>query len=520
ALDVAVDTFALEGKDAESPLAVTLKAAHNGRAVSASGRLGSLKNLAEANARFPVRLAVETAGFKAEVEGHVVEPRAPKEFDFKARIKGDNVAAIAAILQPAQAAKVPAIGPLEAAFRVKGKGRAYAIEDIKASAGQSDFAGAARVSLAGRVPEISAALRSRRLDLKELAPAAPKAPAAPPADGRVFPADPLPLGALRIANADVGYKAEALVLPGGVTVREVDAKAALKDGRLALPFELIAAGGRVKGEATLDGSRAPAQIAFRLDGSNVDWGRLLADTGMTEMVWDSKAETAINLRGSGNSARALMAGLEGDVKVVLGPGRIGNKYLDLAGADAFTQIATALNPFAKSDEFTALSCAVARFKVAGGVAETRDGIALETGKMTVVGGGRVDLRSETLDLAFKPEARQGLGVGLGNVIGLVRIGGTLANPTYNLDPLAVVTGTVGAVTGGLSSFARSLFEERKTATVSPCQAALGVRPQPQAQPPRTETRPPPPERKDEGLGGAVRGLGEDIGKSLKGIFGR
>jgi hypothetical protein len=67
-----------------------------------------------------------------------------------------------------------------------------------------------------------------------------------------------------------------------------------------------------------------------------------------------------------------------------------------------------------------------------------------------------------------------------------------------------------------------LFEDRPKADVSPCQAALGVRPQPQAQPPRTETRPPPtpPERKEEGLGGAVRGLGEDIGKTLKGIFGR
>lgn len=537
ALDLAVESFALEVKDAESPLVVTLKAIHNGRPVAASGQLGSLMNLAETNARFPVRLAVETSGLKASIEGHVVEPRAPKEFDFKATIKGDNVAAIAALLQAAKTpARVPAVGPLEAAFRIKGKGRVYAIEEIKASAGQSDLAGAARVSLVGRVPEISAALHSRRLDLKNLFPTAIKPPAAPSGDGRVFPADPLPLDALRIANVDIGYKVEAVVLPGGVTVRDVDAKGALKDGRLALPVELTAAGGRVKGEATLDGSQSAAALALRLNGDNVDWGRLLADTGMTETVWDSKAEAAIDLKGSGRSVREIMASLVGEVKVVLGPGRIGNKYLDLAGADALTQIVTTLNPFAKSDEFTALGCAVARFRVAGGVAESRDGIALETGKMTVAGGGRIDLRTEALDLAFKPEARQGFGIGLGNFVGLVRVEGTLGNPSYGLDPLAVMTGTVGAVVGtvgvvagpvgivtsGLSAIARSLFEDRGTTEVSPCQIALGVRPRPQSQPPQTETRSPqpPPVRKDEGLGDAVRGLGEDISRGLKGLLGR
>ena len=517
--DLAVESFALEGKDAESPLVVTLRASHDGRPIAVSGQLGSLKNLAEANARFPAHLAVATAGLTASIEGYVVEPRGvPKEFDFKATVKGDNLAAVAAVLPTARA---PAVGPLEAGFRIKGMGRVYAIEEIRASAGQSDLAGSARVSLAGRVPEISTALQSKRLDLHELFSAAPSPPAKPSGDNRVFPADPLPLDALRIANADIGYKAEAVVLPGGVTVRDVDARATLKDGRLALPIELTAAGGQVKGEATLDGARAPAAFALRLNGNNVDWGRLLADAGFPETVWDSKAETAIDLKGTGRSAREIMASLEGEAKVVFGPGRIGNKYLDLAGADALTQIATALNPFAKSDPFTTLGCAVARFKVTGGIAEARDGIAVETGKMTVAGGGRIDLGTEALDLAFKPEARQGFGLGLGNVVGLVRVGGTLGNPSYGIDPLAAVTGAVGAVTSGLSAITRSLFEDRGTSGGSPCQVALGGGPRPQ--PSRTETRspqPPPGPKKDDGLGGAVRGLGEDIGKGLKGLLGR
>jgi uncharacterized protein involved in outer membrane biogenesis len=292
-------------------------------------------------------------------------------------------------------------------------------------------------------------------------------------------------------------------------------------------LELTAAGGRIKGEATVDAAPVPARIAARFNGDNVDWGRLLADFGLAELVWDSKAEAAVDLRARGNSVRALMAGLEGDAKIVLGPGRIGNKYIDLAGGDAITQVLNAFNPFAKSDEFTALSCAVARFKVTGGVAEARDGIAIETGKMTVAGGGRADLGAETLNFAFKPEAREGLGIGLGNLVGQVRIEGTFAEPTYGLDPLAAVTGTVGAVTGavsgGLSTITGVLTGERAKTGPSPCQVALGLAPRPQPQPaPAQPASPPkkPPEQKKENLGDAMRGIGEGLGRSLKGILGR
>ena len=508
--DLAVNSATLAGKDAASPIDATLKAVHNSRPVSVTARFGSLEDLAKADFRYPVRLFVETPGLKATLDGHVVDPRAPKEFEFSAAINGDGVAA----------------GPVKAGFRIKGKGRDVAFEAIEASSGQSDLAGSARVSLAGRIPEISASLRSRRLDLRELIPATKKSDAVSTKDGRMFTDDPLPLDALRAANAHLVYKIETAVLPGGVTVRDVDATLALKDGQLALPIALAVAGGTAKGEATLDGSRPPARIAFRFNGDKVDWGRLLADAGQAQAVWDSKAEVAIDARGAGNSVRAIMASLEGDVRVVLSPGRIGNKYLDLAGADALTTVVAALNPFAKSDEFSELKCAVARFKVTKGVAETRDGIAIETGKMTISGGGRVDLGAETLDLAFKPEARQGFGVGLGNLVGRVRVQGTFTEPSYGLDPLAAVTGTVGAVTsvvtGGISAITGALTGDRAKPEMSPCQVALGQAPPPPAAQPRTEPRPAPaqPERKNEGLGGTVRGIGEGIGRGLKDILGR
>jgi len=413
AMNLTVEAFALESKDAKSPIAVTLKAAHDGRAVSVTGRIGALKSLMEANARYPVRLEIEIAGVKAAVDGHVVNPRAPKEFDFKATLAGDSVSAL---LPPGQ--NLPPVGPLKAAFRIKGQGRTYAIENLEAGIGQSYFAGSARIALAPPVADVTATLHSRRVDLKQWLPPDAKAEKPSAKGGRVFPDDPLPLDALRIVNADVKHRVETAVLPNGLTVREVDAHLTLKDGRLALPIALVAAGGRIRADASIDGARVPA----------------------------------------------------------------------------------------------------------------RNGIAIETGKMTVAGSGHADLGAETLNFAFKPEAREGFGIGLGNLVGRMRIEGTFAEPTYGLDPLAAVTGTVGAVTGavtgvvsgGLSTITGVLTGERAKTDASPCQVALGLAParSPSAPAPTPTAEPKPAEEKKQGIGDAVRGLGEGIGRGLKGILGR
>ena len=525
-----VQSFALEAKDAGSPMSMTLKAAFADVPVSASGRLGSLKTLAEGG-RYPIHLDVDAAGLKARAEGHIEDPRAAKGIDFRFAIKSDKFSSTIAAIQPSVPAvrdwNAPAV-PVEAGFHLKGQGKSYSLDGLKARAGGSDLSGSIQVALGGRIPEFSGSLGSTRIDMNELFP--PGLQTKPAIDGRVFSADPLPLETLQAFNVNFAAKIETVVLPGGIGVRNANARVVLKDGRLEVPLMFVAGGGQMKSDLTFDRTRAAAAMTLGLTGTGIDWGQILSDAGWTQAVGESKAEIAANLKGTGRSVREIMGGLDGEAKLVVGPGRIHNKTLDLAGGDFAGQVLGAVNPFAKTDEFSALHCAVARFSVKNGVAEARDGLALETGKMTVTGSGRVDLRNETLDLAFRPEARQGIGVG--NVVGLVRITGTLAEPSVGIDPLEAVKSALDAgasiVTLGLSETAKSLFGGGKSATtVPPCQIALGAKPQAEPAVP-SATRPQPaqdspvkqPIKKDEGVGGAIRGVGEGLSRGLKGILGQ
>lgn len=528
-----VQTFSLEAKDMESPMTIILKASFADMPVNASGRIGAFKTIVEGG-RLPVRLDVDVAGLKMRAEGHIEDSRALKGIDVAIGIKTERLASTIAALGSAVPAlkdwNAPAV-PADSSFRLKGQGTTFTADTLKVHVGRSDLSGSVQVTLKGGKPEISGSLASTRLDLNEIFPAAKTSPDRSQGDGRVFSADPLPVDALRAFNADLAAKIRTAVLPG-VVVQEVNGRMTLKEGRLAIPVAFSAGGGSIKGDVSVDGTRTPAAVALRLDGDDVDWGRVLADSGVIEAVRESKAEVAVNLAGAGRSTREIMAALSGEAKIAVGPGRIQNRILDLAGGDVVGQALGAINPFDRAAEFTILNCAVARFIVREGIADGRDALALETGKMTVAGSGRLDLRNETLDFAFKPEARQG--IGLGNVVGMVRITGTLAQPNVGVDPLEAVKSVIdtGAkiATLGLSETAKSLLLGRPSGIASPCQAALGKRdqvqpavPAPAQTQPRTQPRPAQPapgKKQGGGIEDKMRGIGEGITKGLRGILGQ
>ncbi len=89
-------------------------------------------------------------------------------------------------------------------------------------------------TLAAR-PSVDVALATDALNLDELLPksegAAKPAPAAGAGDGRVFPADPLPLDGLKAADAEVKFTAKTIIVQG-MQVTDVDLGVDLKSGKL------------------------------------------------------------------------------------------------------------------------------------------------------------------------------------------------------------------------------------------------------------------------------------------------
>lgn len=380
-------------------------------------------------------------------------------------------------------AEVPPIGPLKLAGTLTAGGRHWKLADLKGALAGSDVAGELALDTTGH-PRLMGALTSSALALadfttpaskpgEKLAPKALKAAG----DGRLFPAEPLALAWLRMLDAQLSLRAHKLDV-GSLHLAEAAAELTLAGGRLAVqPFRAWAAGGPVDGEFILDASGVEPALAVRATGRGVELGRLLRDAG-SDMLAGGRSDARIDLRGHGASWRALMASASGEAVVSVGEGRLRNSSIDWAAGDVLVQLVGVLNPFSRSEDSTAMSCAAMRFVVKDGVATADRGIAVETAKVNVVGAGTVDLRSEHLDLGITPRARDGIGLSLTSPLaGMARVRGTLAEPALSLDELGTVRTavSVGAAvaTAGLSLVGEALFD-RLTGDSSPCRTALGT----------------------------------------------
>jgi uncharacterized protein involved in outer membrane biogenesis len=398
----------------------------------------------------------------------------------------------------------------------------YRIEDLKVKLGESDLAGRLSVVVDSAGPRIDAAFSSNLIDVDGFLPpgekkAAPGKKAPPDGAKRLFPADPLPLAALDAAEVQLTLRVKRMVA-GGAPIEDLFVDVSLRQGRLKV--KRLGAGlfgGTIDASLGLDGSSAPgAALAARLNIEGVDTGALLKTMKLTDLLQGGLLDAKIDLTGRGASVRGLMGSLTGEVVATLGRGRVHTSALDLAGADLASKAFASLNPLAESDEYTELSCAALRFLLKDGMATAEKGIAVQTPKMNVVATGTVNLKTEEIDFAVKPEARQGLGINLSSVAGMVRLTGTLADPTVGLDALGAAKGALSVgtaiATGGLSVLAEGLMG-RATADENACQTALGktVAAQPAAAtpPPATETK-----KEDGGFGGFLKSLGKSLDRTL------
>ena len=174
-----------------------------------------------------------------------------------------------------------------------------------------------------------------------------------------------------------------------------------------------------------------------------------------------------------------------------------------------------LNPGAKKEDGSTLECAVVNFDIKEGIATADKGIAIFTNQMNVIGSGSVNLKTETLDIGITPKAREGVGINVSQLAELVRLGGTLANPTPKTDTKAALKAglSVGAAvaTGGLSLLAQGLLD-KSDADENPCDIALGIAPK------KTAAKPEAEKSTVEKTTDTVKDAASAVGDKLKNLF--
>lgn len=459
--NIAIETLSLHARDPQSPISAQFRGKVDDIAVSVEGDLGPLDALLQRRWPYPVTLQGEVNGQKTSVTT-------------KMSIEGARIG----------------------------------LDAMTLKSGASTFVGQAAILQQAPRNKLSFRFAAPSFALSDLPPAGAAARAVAAAGAATakhgLGDEPIPIALLRSIDADGEISIGELMLAGGRRLERVSLQIKLVDGRLDVPMlQASAFGGTANATVSLDAAHQPAPtLAMQAQMKGMDLGALLAAVGTKREVRGGKTDARIEIAATGSTPRQWESTMSGTITAQVGPATLVNTKIDLDSP--LNKLGAAVNPFHNVDPSTELQCAVIRLPLRNGVAEVERSIAFETKKFGATASGKLDFRTQTLDLAIRPQVRQGVPLDIPQVADLVRFRGPFAAPTVAIDSVgtAATIARIGAAayTGGLSMVGESLLSR---AGGSPCEIALG--------------------RASGGaqvVEGSVGAVVEDIGKALGRAFHR
>jgi uncharacterized protein involved in outer membrane biogenesis len=295
---------------------------------------------------------------------------------------------------------LPNAGPVKLSGRLTNIENGWRITGLKSSLGKSDLAGEISLVQSPR-PRLYGRLSSTSLNLGDFSlppprggtstsSSQPQRPAIPIDDGRIISADVLPLDLIKTMDANLSLAASTLSL-GSHVLSDATAELRMAGGRLAVESLLGRSGeGRVSGEVKLDTTAKTPALALRLNGSGVDSASLTGGA-----VTAGKADFSLDLKAQGHNLRAMAGSAEGGLSVTLG-----DMSLSKNAVGAFTTRLTGeIAPLTEGGMETRFRCLAARLPVKAGLVNLDRGVGVETAGSGSMAFGRIDLRTETLDVS-------------------------------------------------------------------------------------------------------------------------
>ncbi len=334
----------------------------------------------------------------------------------------------------------------------------YKFDRFSGQVGSSDLEGDLKADLSAKNrPDVTAALRSRRLDFKDLGalfgatshntPAGPRlatTAAKPAASHQLLPDASLDASRIRSMDAKVTYKADSVLAPN-LPLRSVSLGVTLDHGLLTLdPIDLQFPQGRLSGTASINARNAVQRNAVNLTVSGVKMQNFLpkgktAGPPPIEGTLDARAK----LSGDGDSVHKAAASSDGEVVAVIPGGVVRQAFAELMGINASKGIFQLLN---KDQHETNIRCAVADFRVHNGVLQAQR-VVFDTGVVIVNGSGDINLNTEAMNLSFKGDSKK---FRLFHLDAPITVGGHLSSPAFGINPTGpAIQAGIGAVLGAV-----------------------------------------------------------------------
>jgi len=408
--------------------------------------------------RFDARLA--SGPTRVTIDGQFVRP-----FDFgrisgRVSAEGPNFGR----LYDLTGVSLPDTPPYALAADFARDGERFAFRRVSGRVGDSDLAGSVSADDTSGRPFVTANLASRRLHLADLTAVIGGAPrrlaghtvspseramaARLAAEHRLLPDATLDVSRIRATDARLTYRADS-VDAGKAPIRSLSLKLRLDHGLLTIdPLSMSLPQGDVSGLIRLNARGATAVTTMNMSVANARLESFIERAAAQPPITGSLYARAA-LTGTGDSVRAAAGHANGQLTVVIPGGQMRAAFAELMGIDVARGLFELLT---KNHGTTPIRCAVADFKATDGVLRVQS-IVFDTGVVIATGSGDVNLRDETVNLAFAGRPKK---------FRLIRIGapitvkGSLEQPKFGVNiakaaPQAAVAVALGAFVSPLAA---------------------------------------------------------------------
>ncbi|MDE2396449.1 MAG: AsmA family protein [Burkholderiales bacterium] len=407
---------------------------------------GSLRSSRSDRPDVALNASLRIGDTRVSARGSVKDPARMQSMDLALRLSGRNLADLYRIV----GLPLPPTPPYRIDGRLLHSGQVWELRPFAGTVGKSDLAGHFELDR-GAVPQfIEADIRSKRLDLADLAGfigANPGAGAktAEPKAARVIPDTPYNLAKFGSASADVRFEGER-VMTDRLPIDDISAHLVLRNGVLALaPLDFGVAGGRIVSDITLDGSKPVISARADMRVQSLQLGKLLPRLDLAKASVGDLAGRA-TLRAHGNSVAAMLGAANGSTTLVVGAGEVSDLMLRLSDLD----LANALLVVLRGDRNIPIRCMVADLDWNHGVVQPRR-LLLDTRHTTLTGEGTANFGDETLDLRLVARPKDN---SLFALRGPIVVKGPFAHPSVRPDLGRI--GARGAASVALAAIAPPL----------------------------------------------------------------
>lgn len=439
--DFNVDVATQDTEGQPSQIVASAKGTYAKAPIDAKFTGGALLSLRDGSQPYPVSLQVANGPTKISLVGTVKDPVAFAGADLKLDLSGPDMS----LLLPLTGVAIPQTPPYRITGALDYADGTVKLDGMSGKVGSSDLSGDLQVDTKPQRPVLTADLRSKRVDLKDLGgfigaepgDASKGTKKAAPSNGRVLPSDPVNLPKLNVADVHLKYRADRIE-GRSQPLDNMRADLDIENGAVSLsPLSFGIGRGQIVSDIKLAESGQGVHAKATIDFQRVDVDKLLAATGAARGAGAIGGRAVID--GTGRSMAEILAHGNGELKLYMGSGgNVSALLVDLSGLQFGNAVLSALGVPSRAT----IQCLITDFVLQQGLVDART-VLLDTDEARVGGKGSINLRDESLKLVLDTESKH---FSIGSLPAPVDITGTLGKPSVMPD-LAVVGARAGAAVG-------------------------------------------------------------------------